>query len=74
MTEQKKVIPEDYYNLFVRNELGVKILEDMKLAHHGYSSEFHTDSREHARQSGERNVVLRIEIILEMYRREKSDG
>lgn len=43
---------------------GEAVLADLKKTHFFERSEFHPDPREHARQSGERNVILRINDIL----------
>lgn len=65
---------EDYYNLFTRNPTGIKVLEDMKAAHHCNGTEFDPDPRVHAFRSGERNVVLRILTILKDYEEEIKNG
>lgn len=52
------------YNKVFSGPDGEAVLEDLKKAHFFDRSEFHPDAREHARQSGERNVVLRINEIL----------
>ena len=70
----EKVTHEDYYNIFVQNPTGAKILKDMMHAHRFYGTTFSTNDLEMALNEGERNAVLRILTILKQYEEEKKHG
>ena len=70
----EEVTLEDYYNVFVQNKTGAKVLEDMKRAHRFYGTTFSPNQLELALNEGERNVVLRIVTFIQQYEEEKKNG
>lgn len=61
------------YQAFFNTKDGQAVLEDLNDRFWGNQSEFSEDAREHARRSGERNVVLFIRSMLNVSKKDIED-